>query len=233
MNNFLLQIKIQERLNKLSSKDYDNVECWQMAEAFNKAQVEWCRRQLHGTNQFREGAEGSTRRVDDLQVLLKDIPLEGYHKDKFFESKIIPKDYFQFNRISTYGTSDCCNARPFVVYEGEEADVDNLLRDENTKPSFEWAETFSTMIDNKFRIYTNGEFIVSSPKLTYYRQPVQVQFINCSNIETGTAFIRDQTSEFKDDIVELIIDEAVAILAGDIESQLQIQRNAQNAERNN
>ena len=40
-------------------------------------------------------------------------------------------------------------------------------------------------------------------------------------------------SEFKDDIVELIIDEAVSILAGDIESGNQYSRGQQEAERNN
>ena len=48
--NATIEIKVKERLNKLSSNDYDNLECWQIIEAFNKAQVEWCRRQLHGYN---------------------------------------------------------------------------------------------------------------------------------------------------------------------------------------
>jgi hypothetical protein len=39
--------------------------------------------------------------------------------------------------------------------------------------------------------------------------------------------------EFKDDIIELIIDEAVAILAGDIESGNQYTRGTEGAERNN
>ena len=43
----------------------------------------------------------------------------------------------------------------------------------------------------------------------------------------------DVESEFKDDIVELIIDEAVSILAGDIESVNQSSRGTQNTERNN
>ena len=71
MNNATIQIKIKERLNKLDSLDYDNLECWQIVEAFNKTQIEWCRRQLHGGNIYKEGDEMSKRRVDDLQILLK------------------------------------------------------------------------------------------------------------------------------------------------------------------
>lgn len=233
MNNFTLKIKFQERLNKLSSQDYDNVECWQIAEAFNKAQIEWVRRQLHGANIFKEGDEQSTRRVDDLQRLLKQAPLLGVNKDLFFESKGIPKDYLQFKRVGITGKSDCCGPRPFVVYPAEEADVDELLRDKNTTPSFDWAETFSTFIDNNIRVYTNKEFLVNDAVLTYYRFPKEVQFINCMDPASGEIFGADQIPEFKDDIVELIIDEACSILAGDIESMLQLQRNSQNAERNN
>ena len=32
MTNSLLQIKIKQRLNKLASLDYDNIECWQVTE---------------------------------------------------------------------------------------------------------------------------------------------------------------------------------------------------------
>ena len=70
MLNSTITIKIKQRLNKLDSQDYDNLECWQIVEGFNKAQVEWVRRQLHGNNIFKEGDEQSTRRKDDLQVLL-------------------------------------------------------------------------------------------------------------------------------------------------------------------
>lgn len=71
MNNNLLQIKIKQRLNKLDSLDYDNLECWQIAEAFNKAQIEWTRRQMYGMNIRKEGAEQSSGLVDDLQKLMK------------------------------------------------------------------------------------------------------------------------------------------------------------------
>ena len=50
MENSTLLIKIKQRLDKLDSQDYDNIECWQFIEAFNKAQIEWCRRNLPNKN---------------------------------------------------------------------------------------------------------------------------------------------------------------------------------------
>lgn len=233
MTNNLLQLKFKQRLNKLASLDYDNFECWQIQEAFNKAQLEWVRRQLHGTNPYKEGAESSITRVDDLQVLLSEEFLSGGHYDSYFESELIPKDYMRFVKVTSKGQSDCCGERPIRIDLAEEANADSLLLDTNSKPSFEWAETFCTVIANRIRVYTNGEFTLVKPKLTYYRKPAEVLFVNCVNPNSGETSYKEALCEFKDDIVEVIIDEACAILAGDIESIGQMQRGTQNAERNN
>ena len=93
MNNSILQLKLKQRLNKLASNDYDNLEAWQIIEAFNKAQIEWVRRQLHAGNVYREGDEGSKRRIDDLQLLLLQIPLLGTQNTLYFETTDLPADY--------------------------------------------------------------------------------------------------------------------------------------------
>ena len=233
MNNNLLQIKIKQRLNKLASFDYDNIECWMIQEAFNKAQIEWVRRQLHGNNLFKEGDEGSKRRVDDLQILLTQIQLLGNNKKKFFESKVLPDNYLQYKRVDAYAKSDCCPERGLTVYLAEEANADQLLRDMYRQPSFEWAETFCTIMGNKVKVYTDNKFNLSDCSLTYYRQPRRIEILGCVDPYTQAASNAEITCEFKDDIVELLIDEAASILAGDIESMNQFQRGSQMAERNN
>ena len=130
MNNQTLQIKLKQRLNKLASNDYDNIECWQIVEAFNKAQVEWARRQLHGNNMYREGDEMSKRRIDDLQILLEERGITGTPTTNYFESTGIPADYLEYKRITAYATSECCpDPRSMTVYLAEEANVDLLMRD--------------------------------------------------------------------------------------------------------
>lgn len=233
MNNTLLLIKVKERLNKLDSKDYDNVKPWQIEEAFNKEQREWTRRQLHGSNLFKEGDEQSKRRIDDLQILLKSANLVGAQQALYFESKSLPEDYLEFKRVSAYAQSDCCPKRMLTVYEGQEADRDILLRDKHTAPNFEWAETFCTLINNKVRIYRAPDFEIIDPVLTYYRFARDIQIIHSENPSTGQVHLKEVTCEFKDDIVELLIDGAAAILAGDLENMNQYQRSTQNAERNN
>ena len=232
MLNATIVIKLKQRLNKLDSQDYDNIQCWQIAEAFNKAQVEWVRRQLHGVNLTKEGDEGSTRRKDDLQILLTDFTLSLNNKKTYY-SGVLPVNYLQWKRVDIIGSKDCCGKKPFMVYLAEEGNLRELLRDKAKQPNYEWAETFATLKGGNVNVYTNEEFTIDSGSLIYYREPRKIEILGCIDPYTNTAVTTDVQSELKDDIVELIIDEAAAILAGDIESINQFSRGTQGAERNN
>ena len=234
MNNSTIQIKIKQRLNKLDSNDYDNIETWQIAEAFNKAAVEWSRRQLHGGNIYKEGDEYSKRRIDDMQVLLEELPLTGVQSTEYFETTNFPIDnYLEFKRVGAYFKNECCPKRQAKIYLSEEANVELVLRDPLKRPDFEWAETFCTILGNKIRIYNTDEFNIVDPILTYYRRPAYIQVTGTLDSYTGLISTVDVESEFKDDIVELILDEAASIISGDIDNYTQMQTAQQAAERSN
>ena len=232
MLNSTITIKMKQRLNKLDSNDYDNIECWQIVESFNKAQVEWSRRQLHGINVVKEGDEQSTRRKDDLQILLDTFNLGLVNKEYYYTS-VLPVEYLQWKRVDVYAQKECCDKRRMTVYLAEEGNLNQLLRDKSKQPNFEWAETFATLKGGNVNIYTNGEFAIQQADLIYYRQPIKIQINGCVDPYTSIQSTTEVQCEFKDDIIELIIDEAVSILAGDIESGNQFSRGSEGAERNN
>jgi len=227
----LVRIKIKERLQKLDSADYDNLECWQIREAYNKAQVEWIRRQIHSKNDTHEGDEVTDQRVNDLQQLLKQTKIDVNDYKLYFSTKSLPSDFMQLKRITPFISKGKCKNKMIKSTLREESNVDEYLQDWSMQPSFEFEETFHTMIDNGVRIYTNKEFSVDYIKLTYYRFPREIDFTGCVHID-GSAGIQIDP-EFRDDIVELIIDDAVAILAGDIESPNALQIAKQRSEFNN
>jgi hypothetical protein len=231
MNNNLLQIKIKQRLNKLASLDYDNLECWQIAEAFNKAQIEWTRRQIYGYNIRKEGAEASSGLIDDLQRLLKHESLTMIDKDIYYEVEI-PGNYLHYVRTDIFAKTECCPEKRITVYEVEEANISIILDNKDKQPNFEWCETVSTRMNNKLKVYTNNEFDITKCHLIYFRKPQEVQFNGCIDITTGTLFTADQECEYNDDIAEIIVDAAVTILAGDIESVTQYQREQQSVQSN-
>lgn len=234
MLNSAIILKVKLRLNKLASNDYDNLEDWVIAEAFNKAQVDWCRRNLHGLNILKEGDEQSTRRIDDFQVLLTPYRLNLTKMDKYQEGSL-PDDYLHWKRVSANATSDCCeNPLPMVIYLAEHANVDVLLTDSNKKPDFLWGESFATLSSGKVQLYHNNEFEYVSPaNLLYYKQPQKIQLANVDDVYTGNITVVEKESELKDDLIEIIIDETVKILSGDIEAFIQTQRAEKSAEGNN
>lgn len=234
MNNSLIIIKIKDRVNKKDSSDYENIEPYQFLEAFNKAQDMWVRRQLQGINQTYTGAEGSTRRIDDLQVLLTDWIDTWTNKDLYWESSNYPDDYLQLCRISANATSDCndCPPRKLVIFEGNEADVDLYLSDENRQPDYNWATTFSTIAGNKFKIWTNNSFNIQDPIVTYYRNPVHITIAGQFNPDDGLIAATTVECELPDSVIEVLCDEAAGIIVGDIENWNQRQRLEQSVEHN-
>ena len=119
-----------------------------------------------------------------------------------------------------------------TVYLAEEANVPLIMRDPLKNPDFAWGETFCTMLDNRIRIYRRN-FDIVDPVLTYYRKPIYIQVANCVDPYTGNISLVDVDCEFKDDLVEVMLDDTAALIAGDIENMYQQQRGLQQAERNN
>jgi hypothetical protein len=227
----LILFKVKQRLNKLDSSDYDNLECHQIVEAYNKAQIDWARRQLHGNNLYKEGAENTVTRVDDLQILLTPIELLGSNRDYYFLSRIIPENYLRYNNLRVFGSKGECKNQRLKSYLREEANSEELLRDASNKPSFMWRETFHTFIGDKIKVYTDGDFSVAKVELVYYRTPREIRIVGCDYL--GQSSSENVDPELKDDVVELIIDDAVALLASDIENVNQIQAAIQRSEKSN
>lgn len=233
MLNSTILIKVKQRLNKLASNDYDNILDWQIIEAFNKAQSDWVRRNLHGINMVKEGDEQSNKRIDDLQILLNTVTVPVFDIQTYFESQNLPADYMQYKRLSAEAFKECCPPRKLIVYLAEQQNTDLLLRDKNKRPSYDWAETFATFKNNKFQIYTNGEFQVINVKFTYYRQPNKIQITGVTNPYTNVVSTTTVPCEFKDDVAEVLIDECSKIIAGDIESLTQYEIQSKSVESNN
>lgn len=203
-------IKIKQRLAKISSDDSRNIKDWMMEEAGNKAVSDFLRRNLHGGNQYREGDEETVRRVDDFQFLLANKKLSVGNTNTYSETVVLPPDWLYHKRVTPNCTKGNCSNVQIRSTLIEEANVDEYLRDYDSQPSFDFEETFHTMIGNKIRVYHNGDFDVVDVSVTYYRQPLKLNFTD------PTA--KNTVWEWKQDVAEQIVDETAKILAGDIES---------------
>lgn len=211
--------KINLRMNKSASDDYDNLWSYVKQEAFNKGVLEWVRRQKHGKNVTQEGDEETDIRVDDLQVLLKVDSMTIRDKGLYVESNKLPSDYLFHKRVTPVVSKGNCNSVTIKSHLKEEANVDDLLP---SLPSFSFEETFHTLIGNKIHLYHNKDFTVEKLMLTYYRKPKVYDFKKLSD-----------TIEFNDNICEMLVDEACKILSSDIESLNQKSLAQERVESNN
>ena len=195
--------KIDLRLNKSASGDYDNIWSYVKQEAFNKGITDVVRRMKKGNNPKQEGDEETSDRVDDLQVLLKAGTLTVRDKGLYAQTSSFPTDYLYYKRLTPIVSKNACFGVTMESHLREEANVDAL----RTFPSFNFEETFHTLIGNKAHVHHNNDFTVDKVNLTYYRKPKVYNFRKL-----------DTVVEFKEDVCEQFIEEACKIIASDIES---------------
>lgn len=199
--------KYKARLNKSDSQDYDNIWLYQVEETFNKGVLEVVRRMIKGMTGLQEGDEETRGRIDDLQVLLKEKLVSVGNYPFYADTTQFPTDYLYYKNLTPLVTKDECKRRRIKSYLREESNVNVLLGDWDSQPSFDFEETFHTILGNKARIYHNNDFKVEEALLTYYKLPRFIQFIRN----------RPVVLEFKDDVSELMIDEGIRIMASDIQ----------------
>lgn len=213
-----ISTKINLRLNKGDSQDYDNLWNYHKEDAFNKGVLEWVRRQKRGKNQTQEGDEESDARVDDLQVLLKTDTITVRDRKFFAESNKLPSDYLYHKRVTPIVSKGNCKGVRIASQLREEGNVDELL----PSCSFKFEDSFHTLRDNRIYQYHNGDFTVDRLEITYYRLPKMYDFTKLNSV-----------IEFKNDVCELLVDEACKILSSDIESFNQSSMAEKRAEQNN
>lgn len=194
--------KIDTRLNKGASGDYDNLWPAIKKEAFNKAILDMVRNLLRGKDGLQDGDEETTMRVDDLQILITSSSIGVRDKGLYAQTSKLPSDYLYYKRLTPIVSSGNCSNIQIKSHLREEANVDDLM----DLPSFEFEETFNTLIGNRSNIYHNKKFTVEKVILTYYRKPMEYDFKKL-----------DTVIEFGDGVCELFVDEACKIIASDLE----------------
>ena len=211
MNSKIAIQRIDNALEKQGSSSNANLNNYDKEDALNKALNDWIRRQIHGTNPYREGSEESEMRVDDLQpLLIPERKISVNNGDIFSDTSKLPENYRYYNRLTLVVTKgECTNVRIKSTFV-ENANIDDLLQDWTFTPSFDFEQAFHIMASNKFRVYHNGDFKIDEVLLSYYTNP---KYISCEKKDFDTPW------QWKDDVAEVVIDEAIKLLSGNIEAQ--------------
>jgi len=217
-----LLYKIDQKLNKLSSNSHQQIPLEDKILALNEAQIKLIKQKVDGISVVSGlGRDSFKKRYDDLQVLLEDY---GNHElDLKTSNKTLNQWTADIKNISptymfyvdAYFLADKGKCKDRVIWLNQEllkhGDIQFLLNNVHTKPSFEYQETFCSISTNKISIFTDGTFTPKKLYLMYIRYP---QYIN----KTGYVMLNDEEStdvdcELASYLEDEILDLAVQNLA--------------------
>lgn len=224
MTSTIASERMRLALEKLDTSTNANFDRDAKEDVLNKALNDWIRRQFHGTNQYREQQEESTIRVDDLQVLLIDRSLNFTESGVYVQSEKLPSNYRYYNELTIITDSEECSNIIIPSYFVENANVNHYLADWTFSPDLNLEQCFHTLKTNCFQVYHDNKFKIKKLILSYYRNPLHISM----DLDK-----MDDVWEWKDDVAEVIIDEAVKLLAGYTENAYQQEFSNQRVEQNN
>lgn len=194
MNIETAYLKFVEKVNKNYTNDNISVDRGRFIAIYNEESnnfVEWL---LEKRNEDE---------IRDIQLLLvndKSLVLKG--KTLNHQDFTLPSDYFNFSNIQALASTDVCKNKNILLHEIKSENREELLFDDNNKPSFKARESFYMFSNNTVNIYTD-DFDISKVYLTYYRYPKQVDI---------QGYVRDDNTasvnidpEFDDKIVNRIL----------------------------
>jgi hypothetical protein len=144
------------------------------------------------------------RYIQNFLVLDKKIPYSSKSESKY-DFKL-PENYFDLADVRSNAQKDKCSDL-INLFELRTENINEVLSDEYTKPSFEWREALYTVNSNNLSIHTDKSFKVSEILLNYYRYPKQLKLLNEQDPESGfdTNSLIEWDDKSLDDIISLMV----------------------------
>lgn len=187
-------IRFVDIVNRNLTNNNVNVDKIRFIFLFNSASIKYLSWILEKRNEddIRQGAP----------FLIPDSELKVSERLDYFDKYSLPKDYFDLANVSVFASKDSCINKKLSTFEVKSENTEELLSDENNKPSFEYRETFYYTASDKLLIYKD-DFKIESVSLAYYRYPKKVDIEGYFK-EDGVASVSIDP-EFNDRAIEKIL----------------------------
>ncbi len=177
-----LLYKIDQRLNKLSSNEHQQIQLEDKILQLNESQIKLVTQKVTGApTPSQIGLDGFRKRYEDLQNLVEnyvDHPLNLALKDsninQWYSSivNLSPKYMFYVDCYILADKGRCVDRKIYINQDlAKHGDLQFLLNNDFYKPSFEYQETFNEISSNEIFIYTDGTFTPKKLYLSYIRYP--------------------------------------------------------------
>ena len=178
-----LLYKIDQKLNKLSTNEHQQIQLEDKLLALNEAQLKLIKQKVDGISvPSGIGFDGFKKRYEDLQSLVVDydqqplsLTLKNAQLNQWSASigGLTPAYMFYVDSYVIANKGKCKNRKIWINKElAKHGDLQLLLNNDHYKPSFEYQETFNTISSDEISIYTDGTFTPTKLYLSYIRYPV-------------------------------------------------------------
>jgi len=181
-----LLYKIDQKLNKLSTNEHQQIALEDKILALNEAQIKLIKQKVDGISTVSGlGLDSFKKRYEDLQSLVEtynhqplDLELKNEEVNQWFASlhTLVPKYMFY---LDSYILADKGRCKDRIVWVNRDlakhGDLQFILNNEHYKPSFEYQETFNFLSSDEISVFTDGTFTPTKIYIMYMRYP---QYIN-------------------------------------------------------
>ena len=181
-----LLYKIDQKLNKLSTNEHQQIVLEDKILALNEAQIKLIKQKVDGISTVSGlGLDAFKKRYEDLQSLVEsynhqplDLKLKNEEVHQWFAPlhDLSPKYMFY---LDSYILADKGRCKDRVIWVNRDlakhGDLQFILNNDHYKPSFEYQETFNFLSSDEISVFTDGTFTPTKIYIMYMRYP---QYIN-------------------------------------------------------
>ena len=227
-----LLYKIDQKLNKLSTNEHQQINLEDKILALNEAQIKLRKQKVDGTStNSGYGLDAFKKRYEDLQSLvitynhqplplvLKNVELNQYFTSLHF---LTPKYMFYLDSYILADKGRCTDRKIWINRDlAKHGDIQFILTNNNYKPSFEYQETFNFLSSDEISVFTDGTFTPKDIYISYMRYPVYINKTGYIMLDGLPSF--DQDCELETYLEDELLDLTVQNLAMYTENQSAVQ----------
>ena len=180
-----LLYKIDQKLNKLSTNEHQQIQLEDKILALNEAQIKLIKQKVDGFSVISGmGLDAFKKRYEDLQSLVvtyNNQPLDltilnpELNQWKANLHTLVPKYMFYLDSYILADKGPCKNRKIWINRDmAKHGDLQFILNNDHYKPSFEYQETFNFLSSDEISIFTDGTFTPSKIYISYMRYPIYI-----------------------------------------------------------
>jgi len=227
-----LLYKIDQKLNKLSTNEHQQINLEDKILALNEAQIKLIKQKVDGQNTISGmGLDAFKKRYEDLQSLVVtynhqplDLTIKNAELNQWAANiHLLDPDYmFYIDSYVLANKGRCIDRKIWINRDlAKHGDVSLILNNTHYKPSFEYQETFNFLSSDEISVFTDGTFIPTKIYISYMRYPVYINKSGYVMLDGEPSF--DQNCELETYLEDELLDITVQCLAMYTENQSAVQ----------